>query len=70
MNDHEARQAVYAAQRRTVTGATTMPLRTYRVTLRDGSQFEERVIGLSQVAAAHPDAVTVEWVRDEMGSFW
>lgn len=71
MTDHEAKQAAYAAKRAAHTrGTRTLDLRIYRVTLPSGQQLEERCIGLSQVAAEHPEAVRVELVREERGAFW
>ena len=71
MSEHQARQARYQAKRQAVTGATKMDLRTYRVTLPDGSEVVERCIGLSQVAAEHPEAVKVELVGDKShANFW
>ena len=38
------------------------PTIEYRVTLPDGRELTERVIGLSQIAALYPQAVRVERV--------
>jgi hypothetical protein len=64
-------QPAYAAKRTDTTGAATMEIRIYRVTLADGREVFERVVSLSQVAAAWPDAKTVEWVGEtEKKNFW
>ena len=68
MSEHEAKQAAYAAKRATVTRAK-YPTVEYRVTLPDGSEKIERVIGLSQIAAYWPDAIKVERI-DACGGFW
>lgn len=70
MNEHEAKQAAYALKRRQRAGVREIPLRVYVVTFGDGQQVTERCIGLSQVAAEHPDAVRVEWVDSTVGAFW
>jgi hypothetical protein len=68
MTDHDAKQAAYAANRPKIANPK-YPTREYRVTLPDGSEKIERVIGLSQIAAYYPDAIRVELV-EEVGGFW
>ncbi len=46
-----------------------VPLIEYRIYLPDGREVIERVIGLSMVAAYHPDAIRVERV-DACGGFY
>ncbi len=69
MSDSKAKQDAYAAKRAAVTGRTDVPLVEYRIYLPDGREVIERVIGLSMVAAYHPDAWKVERV-DRAGGFW
>jgi len=77
------KQAAYAARRAAHTGAKPYTTHIYLVTLPDGTQVREQVIGLSQVAAYHPQAVRVEMLQrveplrgaaaveaTKTGSFW
>ena len=69
MSDSKAKQDAYAARRAAVTGRTDVPLIEYRIYLPDGREIIERVIGLSMVAAYHPDAIRIERV-DACGGFY
>jgi hypothetical protein len=62
----EQKQAKYAASRPKLVEA--YPTIEYRVTMRDGTEKIERVIGLSQIAAYYPDAVQV--TRTDWGGFY
>jgi len=59
---NEEKQAVYAAKRAR-TGMSAVPMIDYRVTLPDGTEKIERVIGLSQIAAYWPQAIKIERVN-------
>jgi len=61
MTDEE-KQANYAAKRAR-TGMSAVAMIDYRVTLPDGSEMIERVIGLSQIAAYWPEAIKIERVN-------
>lgn len=64
----DPKQAAYEAKRRHVTRAQAAATVEYRVTFRDGREITERVIGLSEIAAYHPDAVRIE--RMDWGGFY
>lgn len=68
MNDltPEQKQAKYAASRPKL--APTHQTFEFRVTMRDGTEKIERVIGLSEIAAYYPDAVQV--TRTDWGGFY
>jgi hypothetical protein len=68
VSDHEEKQRRYAAKRPKL-AEPKYSTREYRVTLPDGSERIERVIGLSQIAAYWPDAIRVELV-EAVGGFW
>ena len=67
MTDEE-KQANYAAKCAR-TGISAVPMIDYRVTLPDGAEKIERVIGLSQIAAYWPEAIKIERV-DACGGFY
>lgn len=68
VTDHEQKQAAYAAKRKHATRLEQVPMVDYRVQFRDGREVIERVIGLSEVAAYHPDAVQI--TRCDWGGFY
>ena len=63
------KQAAYEAKRREVTGQPAVQKFTYRVTLPDGTEVIERVIGLSEIAAYYPQARAVV-LLPPVGAFW
>ena len=64
MNDAE-KQRAYEAKRAT---GLKPEMVEYRVTMRDGTEKIERVIGLSEIAAYYPGAVQV--TRTDWGGFY
>jgi len=66
--EKQAIYAIYQAKRARV-GMSTVAMIDYRVTLPDGSEMVERVIGLSQIAAYWPEAIKIERV-DACGGFY